>query len=667
MKKLLAIFGSSLLVVSSTFLVVSCTKNKKVIDDISLQTAVEQIGKSIYLTDTKNYNFDYQMNGVLKNKRIKDISNVYGSDNYTKDDLNSYSRFDQLYKYYFDKNLFNDNLKVDEKINFEGNIRPKNSGSLETILVTIPNLLELLGNGKIITLLFKLFTIIPSFIVNLSDNYLVSYLDKILSKENSDAFSNAFSNESYDDFTNQESLNSAIIGFSNSIDYLIGNKNKLEIPTKDEVEGEYFLNSIDKLTSNLKSIFNSEKLISLDLIIDLPAIAEMIRFVRTLIVYIANGVETIYTKSESNGSKNYFKEIEVFRNTKIDDTKNEVNILNFLDLLESTYKNGNGLKLILALLFQSYENPKLKVSWGLPRLGVIADENIQLKGINPLLQASMNAIFPTFYITEGLSPIIANLLKLFKIDRVNLASVCIELLNSLASGSNFKGIIDIMNHSLVSSIIKDENLKEKLKSLKIIEEIYKNSLWDELYSGKFINKFLLVLNNKENEEDINIKNIIENTNITFLGKKFTYKEVFWNIINNEDFEGEFKFNFTNISEVIINLRRILDLKNGEKIEADLYKFQTNLQTLFVNLQGSKKLTSWVTNPKNEEESSLWEKYRKEQSKYNKKINDDILNQEIISIIDLKNYSYQVEVENKKYTIKLKMLKSNNKFQISSIF
>ncbi len=666
MKKLLAIFGSSLLVVSPAILVVSCTKNEKIIDDISLQTAVEQIGKSIYLTDTKNYNFDYQMDGILKNKRIKDISNIYGNDNYTKDDLNSYSRFDELYRYYFDKNLFNDNLKVAETINFEGNIKPQNSATLETILVTIPNLLELLGNGKIIALLFKLLTIFPSFIVNLSDNYLVSYLDKILSKENSDAFSNAFSNEPYADFTNQESLNSAIIGFSNSIDYLIGNKNQLQIPTKDEVEGELFLNSISKLTTNLKSIFNNEKSISLDLIIDLPAIAEIVRFVRTLIVYIANGVGTIYTESESSGNKNYFKQIEAFRNTKIDATKNEINVLNFLDFLESTYKNGDGLKLILALLFQSYESPKIKVSWGLPSVGVIADEKIQLKGINPLLQASMNAIFPTFYITEGLSPIIVNLLKILKIDRINLASVCIELLNSLVSGSNFKGIIDVINYPLVSAIIKDEILKEKLKSLKKIDEIYKNSLWDELYSGKFINKILLILNNEENEKDINIKNIIENTNVTFLGRKLTYKEVFWNITNNDDFEGEFKIDFTNISELLINLRKILDLKNGEKSDANLYKFQTNLQTLFVNLQGIKKLTSWITDEENEQGDSLWEEFRQEQSKYNKKINEDILNQKIVSITDLKNYSYQVEVENKKYTIKLKMLKSN-KFQISSIF
>ncbi|WP_339029323.1 lipoprotein [Spiroplasma endosymbiont of Cantharis nigra] len=667
MKKLLAIFGSSLLVVSPAILVVSCTKNKKIIDDISLQTAVEQIGKSIYLTDTKNYNFDYQMDGILKNKRIKDISNIYGNDNYTRDDLNSYSRFDELYRYYFDKNLFKDDLKVAETINFEGNIKPQNSATLETILVTIPNLLELLGNGKIIALLFKLFTIIPSFIVNLSNNYLVSYLDKILSKENSDAFSNAFSNEPYADFTNQESLNSAIIGFSNSIDYLIGNKNQLEIPTKDEVEGQLFLNSITKLTINLKSIFNNEKSISFDLIIDLLAISEIVRFVRTLIVYIVNGVGTIYTESESNGNKNYFKQIELFRNAKVDATKNEINFLSFFEFLESTYKNGDGLKLILALLFQSYENPKLKTNrLGIPNMGVIADEKIQLKGINPLLQASMNAIFPTFYITEGLSPIIAKLLKWLKIDRINLASVCIELINSLVSGSNFKGIIDIMNSSLVSPIIKDEILKERLKSLKKIDEIYKNSLWNELYSGKFINKILLVLNNEENEKDINIKNIIENTNLTFLGRKLTYKEVFWNITNNEDFKGEFKIDFTNISELLINLRKLLDLKNDEKSDVNLYKFQTNLQTLFANLQGIKKLTSWITNEENEQSDSLWEEFRQEQSKYNKKINDDILNQKNVSITDLKNYSYQVEVENKKYIIKLKMLKSN-KFQISSIF
>ncbi|WP_339034848.1 hypothetical protein [Spiroplasma endosymbiont of Cantharis rufa] len=664
MKKLLSIFASSLLVISPIFLVVSCTKNKKVIDDISLQTAVEQIGKSIYLTDTNNYDFDYQMNGVLKNKRIKDISNVYGNDNYTKDNLNSYSRFDELYKYYFDKNLFNNNLKVAEKINFEGNIRPQNSDSLEMILLKIPNLLELLGNGKIIAALFKLFTIIPTIIVNLSDNYLFSYLNKILSKENSEAFSNAFSNDPYDDFTNQESLNSAIIGFSNSIDYLIGNKNKLEIPTKEEVEGKYFLNSISKLTSNLKLIFNNEKSISLDLIIDIPAIAEIVRFVRTLIVYIVNGVGTIYIESESNGNKNYFKQIEVFRNTKIDNTKNEINILNFLEFLESTYKNGEGLKLILALLFQSYEKPKLKNNFGFPSVGVISDESIQVKGIIPLLQASMNAIFPTFYITEGLPPVIIKLLKLFKIDRVNLSSVCIELINSMVSGLNFKGIIDIMNSWLVFSIIKDNKLKEKLNSLKEIEEIYKNSLWDELYSGKFINKFLFVLTNQENEEYINFKNILENTTMSFLGRKFTYRDFFWNIINNEDFKGEFKIDFTNISEVIINFRRILDLKNGEKNDVDFYKFQTNLQTLFANLQGSKKLTSWVINDKNEE-NSLWEEFRQGQSKYNKEINDNILNQEILSITDLKKYSYQVEVENKKYIIKLEMLKSN-KFQISSI-
>ncbi|ALD66282.1 lipoprotein [Spiroplasma cantharicola] len=665
MKKLLAIFGTSLLVVSPAFLVVSCTKKEKNIDDISLKTAVEQIGKSVYLTDTKKYNFNYQMNDILRTKRIKDISTIYGNDTYTKDDLSSYSRFDDLYNYYFDKNLFADNLSISENINWEGNIQAQNSKNLELLLVTIPNLLDLLGNGKIFTFIFKLIEIAPSILVSLSDNYLVSYLNKILSKENSESFSNAFSNEPYTNFTNQEALNSSIIGLSNSIDFLLGNKNELKIPTKEQSQGEYFLNSISLLTNNLRSILKKEKTINLDLIIDLPAIAEVIRFARTLIVYITNGVDSIYKENQNQSGHNYFEEIEKFRNSVIEAKKNELNILNVFEFLDSTYEDGEGLKLIFALLFQSYKEPKLRAGKLTINVGAISDENIQVKGITPLLQASINAVFPTFYITEGLPSIVVSLLKILKIDKVNLASVTIDLLNSLVSGSNFKGIIDIMNHFLIINFIKNEQLKSKIESLKEIDEIYKNSLWTELYGGTFINKFYEVLFNKKIEEKINIKGILENSKISFLGEKILYKDILSKINNNQDFKGDFKIDFSNISQIVIDLRKILDLKNGIKTDINIKDFQSNLETLFVNLQGMKKLTSWASNTETSEGSSLWDKYQAEQNKYNKNLRADILTQKIKSVNQNKKYSYEVIVENKKYVINLKMLK-NNKFQIISI-
>ncbi|AGR42056.1 hypothetical protein [Spiroplasma diminutum] len=669
MKKLLSIVSSTLLVISPTSLLVSCTNTKKILDSTSLKVAVEQIAKATYLSETEGYDFKYQFDDILKTKRIKDISSIYGQNTYTEDGLSSFSRFNDLYKYYFQNQLFTNNFKSSENI-LNGNIKPKNTSNLETLLVTMPNLLELLPNvitklseGNILSSIIDLILATPSIVQTIKNNYLFSYLNKILSPENASLLSNAFSNEIYKGFTNQETLNSAMIGFSNGIDYLVGNNNKLLVPTKGQSSGENFLISIEKLTNNLTLLNKKEKTIKLDLILDLPAIAEIIRFVRTLIVYTANGIKYIYTNEKQNET-NYFSIINEYRQDDFSEDSNELDFMKMINLLSSTYANGDGIRMILSLMFQSYESPKLKSWLIIPNLGFISDESIQVEGITPLVQSFINSKFPTISLTEGLNPSIVAILKLFKLSKINIASFVVDLLNTLASNNNLNEMVKILNKEEVKFFIKQYIDLSKIKQLKKTKSLTTDSLWYGIYQGTIIKDLNNIFNENQMTDDFNIQKIIENPSLSVLGEKMSIKD----LINNIDMESsnELKLNFSDISQLIVELRKVIDKVNGAEENFESKELIDNLNSILTNLKGFGRLTSWTTIPEAGEKDSLLDKYKQQQLDLKQKIKDDLIDITVSSISQSKNYSYQVNFEDKSYKIKLKMLK-NKKFQVESIF
>ncbi|AUB31478.1 hypothetical protein [Spiroplasma floricola] len=653
MKKILSLLGASLLTISPTVLLVSCSTNKVNFNENSVQTIVEQIGKSIYLSDTKNYDINYQMDEVIKTNRIKNLSRSFTDD----ENITQYSRFAELYNQYFDENMFSSDLQVQENINVLGNIQPKSLGFAETLLVTIPNLLGTLSDGKIIKFIFNSVLTLPQITNVLKNNYLVGYLDKILSQENTKLLSSAFSSDIYVGFTNQEVMNSAIMGFANSINYMLRETKVIEIPTKDNLTEEKFLESIVTLTKNLTSIRKKEKSIKLDLIRDLPAIAELIRFIRTLIIYTENGVKAL----SNSKNENYFDDISKYRKAEFNSVDNKFDILTTVNMLINTYNDGSGIRKILSVLFQSYKNPKIKV-FITPRFGAIASEEIYSEGITSLLQVTLNSIFPTIVLNNKL--IDNSMRALIEIpDKVVISSIICEFINIIISNNSLNDFLSAITYPGLSLIIGND-ISDIMKNLSQNEKIKKGKIWDGIYSGDYINEFIKTFANKELSKTINIKNFLESKKIDILGTKLTIFEIFQKI-NETQVKGKIEVNFDRLSSLILDLRIILDLNNSIKNEEFEYKnFTNNIASLVEDLSGVKKLTLWLSQS-SDNDLSIIENYKHQQANLKKEINDNILNLEVTNMKMIGKYSYEINFENKKYEINLKVI-DKKKLQVKSI-
>ncbi|QHX36603.1 hypothetical protein [Spiroplasma sp. BIUS-1] len=651
MKKILSLLGSSLITVSPATLLVSCTTPKVKLNEISMKTITEQVAKAAYLEKKSDYDFNYQLDEILKVKRIKDVSTIFSTN--VDDQITAYSRVGELFDKYVDYNLFVKDYELKD------GIKPKEASSIETLFVTLPNLVEMLSDGKIINFLFNSVLVLPEITNVLRNNYLVGYLDKILSTENTELLVNAFSNDKYANFTNQEVMNSAIMGLSNAIDFMLGNSNKINVPKKEQSSGKEFLASIDKLTKNLTAIRKKEKTLSLDLIRDLPAIAEIIRFARTLIVYTSQGVASL-SSDTSNG--NYFKEIDEFRKAYFNVKDNNLNIISLIYLLVDTFNDGSGIRKILAVLFQSYETPNIKNGL-IPNVSIISNEKIYETGLTPIIQSIFNSFMPTLDITTGVPLWLTLILKVLKIDRINIGSIFNEIIVTIVSNNSFKEMIDVFNNILVINQISNKEIKDKIKSLKQTA-LYKEQSWTSLFEGNFINDLLKLLN-KETGNQINIKSILKNTKISFLGSELSITEIFLKIKNTDIGSRKLLLDFENISNLIKDLRSILDLNNGIKHPEFIYKnFVDNLASIIENLSGIKKLTNWITVSENGKPSIL-DEYKQDQKQLKTDIYDNLYNLKVTSVNKLSDYSYEALIGEQTFKVNY-VLNKKNKLQIKSI-
>ncbi|WP_338985571.1 lipoprotein [Spiroplasma endosymbiont of Diplazon laetatorius] len=649
MKKILSLLGATLITVSPATLLVSCATKDMKLNENSVKTLVEQIAKAAYLNENKGYDYQYEMDEILKVKRIKDISTVF--ENNIDEDITAYSRFGELYDKYMDKNPFVNGYELEE------GLKPKSATSLETLFVTLPNLIDMLASGKLIKFLFNSVLVLPQITGVLKNHYLTGYLDNILSKENADLLSKAFSNDIYEGFTNQETINSALMGLSNSIDFMLRNTKTIEIPNKENSTGDAFLASVEKLTKNLTAINKKEKTINLDLIVDLPAIAEIIRFARTMIVYTAQGVSSL-----STSTGNYFKDITTFRKNNFDVKNNKLDIIAALDLIVDTYNDGSGLRKMLSVLFQSYENPKIKTigigNFATPILGVLSDEIIYEEGLSPLIQALFNSIIPSIKLSDEMNKkLITTGIK----DNINIGSGILELVNTIISNNSINGLFKCLNSVFVRSQLPE--VAQKIVKELINTSVAKDSIWEGLYGGEFV-KLILNSMGKNVEQNINIKTILEGSRVNILETELSITEIF-SKIKNTSAKGNFLLDFDKLSNLISGLRSILDLNNGIKDESFKYsEFVDNLSGIVTDLAGMNKLTDWLTQP-NGQNGSIIENYNQNQAKLKLDIYNDVYNLQAQSVNKLSNYAYKAVIQGKEITINFSLSKKS-KLQIKSI-
>ncbi|AGM25553.1 MOLPALP family lipoprotein [Spiroplasma chrysopicola] len=286
MKKLLSLLGATVLTFSGVASVTACTKTSEAVQaalgnsKINLALASNSFARAMIVGNEKGYDANYIINNFTKG----DIVNAPVDES---EGVNKYSYLGDISSLYFNENLYSKDFTTD--LQLEGK-KPEfaSDNILGQLGSIIPILIKLIEEKGLFGAL-QIFLNMPLLWEFISPN-LIKMLGNIVDQDTLLTFKDAFDDSIYEGFTYQEVLNSGIISLSNSIDaFLNPSENRTTInyrlSSSDELDNHY-QEALKIIEKNVTNLIENKATFNLDLIDSLPFIAELLRFVRTLFVYI---------------------------------------------------------------------------------------------------------------------------------------------------------------------------------------------------------------------------------------------------------------------------------------------------------------------------------------------------------------------------------------------
>ncbi|WP_338984331.1 MOLPALP family lipoprotein [Spiroplasma endosymbiont of Diplazon laetatorius] len=422
MKKLLSLLGAATMTFSTVGSVIACGDNTPVLGNNfdteaqqdTISKLMTQYAKSLYLNQKplsdgeSHYSSKYTMENDVKNAYLKDLGLT---DFDESENVQNNSKFSTIANKYFDPNsLLASDLKISDNIYQDYAFDPsvKDEGILDTIKNTLPQLLEFLSDPSQLQGLLGLVAENPEMIESILSPEILKTLGKVLSNEKLQILQNAFSADIYKDMNNQTALNSSVIGLSNALDKFIKGKDAviLSYATQKDVDSNYD-QSTTSLADNIKKLMDKEVEFKFDLIENVDSIAEIIRFVRTLLVYIEQ-----FSYDEMTSNILTLEQIEAKRTAKFStnsiDLKQVFKKLKYMvnDEEGVTFKNYIGILLATnSTNFKAGSDFKEKVNSGL--MDLLSKVAIKANGAEyvdaTIMKIYINSIVRSF-INAGLKP-----------------------------------------------------------------------------------------------------------------------------------------------------------------------------------------------------------------------------------------------------------------------
>ncbi len=350
MKKLLGLLGALGLTVSAGATVVACQAESEQInfDNKSQQDSISKImssySKGLFLNQNElgknKYHFssEYLMAKKIKNSYLSDLGLKDFNEN---EGVMDTTRYSEIYNKYLDSNLLSDDLKLSDDI-YQGEVlSPESSivSTLSSITGMVPTILNLLSDPSKVGQLLLGFAGNVDKISSIISPSVLKTLANVLNDETLETLENAFSNDIYKDMSYQEALNSSVIGLSNAVNKLINGKNvkKLAYKSNEDIKTN-FKEATNVIATNVLGLFSGEKSFKFDILENIDSIAEVIRFVRTMVLYLDS------FKDELNGkSLLTIESVDKKRTQKIDIKKNSFDVKNILNILEEMVKDDSGV------------------------------------------------------------------------------------------------------------------------------------------------------------------------------------------------------------------------------------------------------------------------------------------------------------------------------------
>ncbi|QEH61752.1 hypothetical protein SCHIN_v1c05550 [Spiroplasma chinense] len=351
MKKLLSFLGAITITASASATVVACGKpagqKQNEIATDGLSQVMQDYSKLLFLNQNEINGVHVSSSSYLKVNLMNQKLSSLGMDKLAiNEGLDSNATYNDVANKYFDVNNLTSGVTVSDNI-YQGGVESLENQMDSTIATLLGQLTNITNPSGLLSLL-------TSFDMEqmLAPGGLLESFKDVLSKDNLQLLENAFSTDVYVGMTMQQTMDSSVIGLANALDQLMG-EGKLNLEySKEKLEANY-KTAISSIGENVGGLLSGEKSISFDIATNIPALAEIIRFVRTILINLNQfgdlTTETIKTK----------KEIKEIRSKTFDSSDNKLNLKNLVSSLKFLVNDDNGyyvIKNVLASLFVSVED-----------------------------------------------------------------------------------------------------------------------------------------------------------------------------------------------------------------------------------------------------------------------------------------------------------------------
>ncbi|ARU91656.1 hypothetical protein SCLARK_001084 [Spiroplasma clarkii] len=247
-------------------------------------------------------------------------------------------------------------------------LKPKSNETLDTIISQVPKILTLLASPQSATQAIQL--IGGDDISQLVSPDTLKQLAPSLDATNLAKLATAFSADVYAGLTYSQAIDSSIIGLANAMNLLTNNNSDKEFAYATSADIDTNIEAaVTSLAKNIHSLIKGETKIKFDINKDIPAVAEIIRFIRTLLVYL-----NTFSSEEITGSILSVDTVQKHKAAQFDITKNQFDVNKLFQSLSFMANNEDGVtvfKNIINILLSSKgsinafgDHSKSKNDWG---------------------------------------------------------------------------------------------------------------------------------------------------------------------------------------------------------------------------------------------------------------------------------------------------------------
>ncbi|AGR42180.1 lipoprotein [Spiroplasma diminutum] len=367
MKKLLSLMGAITMSASTASAVVACG-NKVAPENPSkpdegfetearqdtISKLMSQYSKTLFLNQNAlsdnetHFSSKYYMDNNVKNEYLKDLGLTKFDES---ENVESNAKFNTIASKYFNvNNMLASDLKLSDNVYQDYVLDPgvEDEGIVDAIKNTIPQVLGFLSDPAQLQQLIAAVAQNPAMIESIVSPELLKTIGNVLNQDALQALENAFSNDLYKDMSYQTALNSSVIGLSNAINKIIDGKGaeKLSYASQQDID-DNISSATSTLVDKMKSIMDGEVELKVDFLENIDSIAEVIRFVRTLLVYLEQ-----FSYDEMTSSVLTLEIIEVKRSRIVDTNQIDIKqIFKKLNFMVNNDETGIVFKNYIGALF----------------------------------------------------------------------------------------------------------------------------------------------------------------------------------------------------------------------------------------------------------------------------------------------------------------------------